>query len=107
MTEKDVTITGKGPIRSIRAGDKLIAEAVMSDGGFFMLKVAPAFFLGLCPAWLLRAIADRLDEINKPWKEFIDETLGQPNTPSFKTWCTSKGYPYDGGDADSPNAQHA
>jgi len=27
------------------------------------------------PSWALRQIADKLDELNKPWEEHVNETL--------------------------------
>jgi hypothetical protein len=27
------------------------------------------------PSWVLRQIADKLDELNKPWEDHINETL--------------------------------
>lgn len=31
---------------------------------------------GYIPSWVLRAIADKLDEINKPWDEQVNRDVG-------------------------------
>ena len=71
MNEKDITIVGDGAVRKIMALDNQIGEAVMSDCGSFMFNEMPGP-RGLWEAWVLRAIADRLDEINKPWRSYMD-----------------------------------
>lgn len=71
MTEKDITVVGEGAVRKIMALDNQIGEAVMSDCGNFMFEEMPGH-RGLWDAWVLRAIADRLDELNKDWHTYID-----------------------------------
>lgn len=70
MTEKDIAIVGDGAVRKTMALDKQIGEAVMSDCGNFMFEAMPGS-CGLWEAWILRAIAERLDELNKPWREYM------------------------------------
>lgn len=43
------------------------------DDGF--LYFFPDDYCGGWQAWVLREIADKLDELNKPWEDHINETL--------------------------------
>ena len=43
----------------------------LEDGCFYFFPN----FTGGCAGWWMRQIADKLDELNKPWEEYINETL--------------------------------
>lgn len=86
MTEKDITIVGDGSIRKVMAIDSHIGEAVMSHRGYFMFEEIPGP-RGLWEAWVLRAIADRLDEINKPWRDYMDYAFSaMRNGEPYMSW---------------------
>lgn len=70
-------------IASIYAKDKVIGECVMdSDGLWYLSRL---FGPGYTDAWVLRAIADRLDAMNADWNTKLDSAyrsgaLGTPST---------------------------
>jgi hypothetical protein len=80
MKPKDITIK---PIGSnthtayIMAGDKNIGTVVRDDAdGLWYLHGWSV--TGYMQAWTLRAIADRLDDMNRGWKEKLDAAYKHP-----------------------------
>jgi len=53
-----------------RDNGKILGEFVQDESGFFGFYCDTK---GSWSSWTLKAIADRLDEINKPWDEKINE----------------------------------
>ena len=53
--------------------DRDLFDIVNSEAGFWMLDLNG--YTGWIDAWLLRAIADRLDEANREWKEQLDKAF--------------------------------
>jgi hypothetical protein len=74
MTPQDITIKpieGSKHTAYIMAGDKDIGTIVRDDAdGLWYLHGWSV--TGYVQAWVLRAMADRLDEINKDWNEELD-----------------------------------
>lgn len=46
------------------------------EDGFYYFFSEDGRFGGGWDAWVLRQIADKLDELNKPWEDHINETIG-------------------------------
>lgn len=42
------------------------------EDGFFQYY-APLYDDGYIPSWVLRSLADKVDELNKPWQDEIDK----------------------------------
>ena len=56
----------------IKFNDNILGEAVMDvDGYFYLVFKNPTD--GTWASWVLRAISDLLDELNKPWDDHITE----------------------------------
>jgi hypothetical protein len=60
----------------VLVGSACAGELVPKEDGFY------DFWLdenrqGYLPAWFLRAVADKLDEINTPWRDEIAKALSQ------------------------------
>ena len=81
MNEKDITIVrreGSTCMADIFAGKKLIGEAIQLEDGFWYKWQEHGYqHGGATQAWVLRAIADRLDEMNKWWEGELDRELGK------------------------------
>lgn len=79
MNEKDITIETNGAIGRIMAkfhedSTRQIGEVVQLEDGFWY-RWNDGSRTGAEEAWVLRAIADRLDELNKPWSDHIEKNL--------------------------------
>ena len=61
-----------GVLYKIKFNDIELGEAIMDVDGYFYFWYNKEL-TGFTQAWVLRAIADLLDEINKPWDEKINE----------------------------------
>ena len=78
MTEQDITIQTNGSTGDIMAkfhedSVRKIGEAIqLEDGFWYYCKDGKQ---GAMEAWVMRAIADRLDELNKPWMEHIEKNI--------------------------------
>ena len=63
----------------ILAEGKPFSEAIRLEDGFWYHWTEQGAHSGATAAWLMRAIADRLDELNKPWADHIDAHLPRSN----------------------------
>jgi hypothetical protein len=54
-------------------GDKFIGDIIMDVDGYFYYL--PSDERGTWSAWTMRLIADKLDELNKPWDDYIQKNL--------------------------------
>lgn len=82
MNEKNITIevngaTGKIMAKFHEGSTRQIGEAVQLEDGFWY-RWNDGSRTGAEEAWILRAIADRLDELNKPWRDIIEQEFGGP-----------------------------
>ncbi len=78
MTEQDITIQTHGATGVIMAkfhegSIRKIGEVVQLEDGFWYYWNDGK--QGAIEAWVMRAIADRLDELNKPWVDYIEKNL--------------------------------
>lgn len=78
MTEHDITIETSGSTGVIMAkfhegSIRKIGEVVQLEDGFWYYWQHGE--VGAVEAWVMRAIADRLDELNKPWVEHIEKNI--------------------------------
>lgn len=55
--------------------DVYLGDAVLYEDGFFYFHFANDGNKGYWQAHILRGIADKLDELNKEWREYIDKNL--------------------------------
>lgn len=79
MTEKDITIETSGATGNIMAkfhegSIRKIGEVIQLEDGFWY-RWNDGSRIGAEQAWVLRAIADRLDELNKNWVDIIEESM--------------------------------
>jgi hypothetical protein len=72
MKPEDITIKPlpSGTKAAIMAGDRHIGDAYMMESGLWYQWDDKMY--GATAAWTLRAIADRLDDLNKDWNEKLD-----------------------------------
>ena len=59
----------------IMFGKKCIGEALMLEDGYYHFLPLPEH--GTLAPYVLRAIAELLDELNKDWDEEVKESLGK------------------------------
>jgi hypothetical protein len=82
MNENDITIVrreGSTCMADILADGQPIGEAIQLEDGFWYQWQEQGYHHGgATQAWVLRAIADRLDEMNKWWEEELDQQLRNP-----------------------------
>ena len=52
----------------------VVGFAYREIDGYFCFEPAPAH--GFWSAWMMRAVADLLDEMNKPWDDRVRQELG-------------------------------
>lgn len=69
-----ITIGGEGSVRDIMFNGKVIAHAVCSEGGSFLVEFRDGG--GWWDTWALREIADAIDALNKPWHDYMDYSFG-------------------------------
>ena len=69
-----ITIEGEGSIRDIKFGSKVIAHAICSESGSFMVEFRDN--TGWWDAWALREIAGLIDDLNKSWHDYMDYSFG-------------------------------
>jgi hypothetical protein len=77
MNEKDIQFVQHPTdpvLRKVMAGDKDTGfDVIQWEDGFWYLweEQSPRKHGGLTAGWILRGIADRLDELNRPWEEML------------------------------------
>ena len=78
MNDRNIIASTKGRCVHVRHNDGTevpLCDIEMGDDGFWY---ASNFNMpGYTPPWILRAIADCLDELNKDWEQQIDRDLSR------------------------------
>lgn len=59
---------------TVRIGNVLAGELYIESDGFYVFDPV-AGRTGYWPAWMLRNIADKLDELNKEWEGIVTASL--------------------------------
>lgn len=55
--------------------DKNIGEIFKGDDGYYVYEPCSYEYVGMFEAWILRALADTLDELNKDWDTQVQKDL--------------------------------
>lgn len=81
MNEKDIFLEVSGGTGSIMVkrhdgSHQKLGEIIQLECGFWHRWFEGD--VGAEPAWIMRAIADRLDELNQPWSDYLDRNLDKP-----------------------------
>lgn len=63
-------------LHKVYFGDKHLGEFVLDVDGYFYYW--PTDERGCWASYSMRWIADKLDELNRPWDEFIQQNLSVP-----------------------------
>jgi hypothetical protein len=81
--ENKIKVT-KDPVYNIYLfdfNDHVLGEAVMTEGGtyMFVFDESPTKYSCMWDAWVLRDIADKLDELNKPYWDIYEKDIKKGN----------------------------
>ena len=58
----------------VRVGAVEVGKLYIESDGFYVFDPLPSR-TGYWPAWMLRNIADKLDELNREWQEILETDL--------------------------------
>jgi hypothetical protein len=59
----------------VKCGHNLLGELFPLEDGYLYWWPKPSY--GAWSPWMLRAIADKIDELNKPWDDEVAEAMKQ------------------------------
>ena len=63
----------------VESNNKLLGEFVLNIDGFYHFKILDTPISGLWSDYVLLEIANKLTEINQPWKEHVDKYFNESN----------------------------
>lgn len=81
MNQSSITLDRTAQGYKVKAYNGVdMGEFYMEVDGYYVY--VPILRGGFWPAYMLRAVADKLDEVNASWDKQVQDYFNEPNTPA-------------------------